>query len=97
LHPGTTSQAQQQALAGGVEIDIEDGRQLHIQPTTLGRAHESAQSRVFFRLDLQARLTRGHDQQFIAQPGVVLGEHGVGGGGGTQPMAKTRGHPGQPP
>src|SRR3546814_4803095 len=45
-HAVAGARVEDQALARGVEVDVQDRRQLHVQPAALGRAEQAAQARV---------------------------------------------------
>ena len=79
-HAVVAAGIEHQALARGIEVDVEDRRQLHVQPPAPGRAQQAAQARVLVGLDLQPRLARAHHQQLVAQAPVVLGQHRARGG-----------------
>ncbi|AKO18597.1 hypothetical protein ACU11_03030 [Xanthomonas oryzae pv. oryzicola] len=70
-HAVAATGVQQQALPGGIQIDIQDRCQLHIQAAALGHVEQFAQLRIVQRCSLQPGQTRVGDQQLIAQiPGL---------------------------
>ena len=74
LHAIAAAGIEHQALARRIQVDVEDRRQLHVQPAALAGAEQAAQSRVLGGRRLQARQARAADQQRIAQDPVFRGE-----------------------
>ena len=96
-HTIPTARIQHQALAGGIQIDVEDRRQLHVQTAALGAGQKAAQACVLRRRCLQARVARGQDQHGATQAFVVARKLSAGNRiltqAGTHPRRQAR----QPP
>ncbi len=79
-HAVAAAGIQQQPLPGGVQVDIQDGRQLYVQAATLGHVEQFPQLGVVQRSGLQAGEARIGHQQLVAQRAGLFHQLGVGRG-----------------
>ncbi len=68
------ARAQDQALAGGIEVDVQHRRELHVEAALLRRAEQAAQARVVGVDRGQPRHARVGHQQLVAQATVLGSE-----------------------
>ena len=96
-HAGAAAGIQHQPLAGGIQVDVEDRRQLHVQASAFGAGKQPAQARVLRRRRLQPRIARARHQQRIAQQGVVAHQLAAADRVLAQGGTRARRQRGQPP
>ncbi len=73
-HALAAAGAQQQALTGGIQVDIQHRRQLHVEAALLRRGQQAAQPCVVGVDRDQPRHAGAADQQFVAQAAVLGSE-----------------------
>src|SRR5690606_28185629 len=67
-----TAGIEDQALPGGVQVDVEDWRELYIQAAALGCVEQATQTRVLGGGGLQACDACTADEQRVAQHAVLV-------------------------
>ena len=71
LHAVALAGVQHQPLPGGIQVDVEDAGQLHVEAIAFHPAEQRAQADVLHRRRLQACIAGASDQQGVAQDPVL--------------------------
>ena len=69
-HAVAAAGIEHEALARGIQVDVEDRGELHVQAAALHDAEHAAQAIVVGRRRLQARHARAVDEHLVAQAAV---------------------------
>ncbi len=88
---------QHQALAARRQVDVQDGRELHVQAARSFHPQQGAELGIVRRRGLQTGQPRIGHQHLVAQAPVFLDQPGAGGGIILHARGQPSGQAGQPP